>query len=52
MSDHKSVVDIGCFEIQIPSEGFLAGLFISSQASLAKLADWPRGYIISDVQGF
>jgi hypothetical protein len=51
MSDHKSVADTRCFEIQVPSKVFLAGLFISSYALFAKFADQPRGHIISETAG-
>ena len=39
ISDHKSVADARGFEIQIPSDVFLAGLFISPHALFAKFVD-------------
>ena len=51
MSDYKSVTDTCWFEIQIPSEVFLAGLFISPDALFAKFVDQPLGHIIAETAG-
>lgn len=51
MSDHKSVADTRYFKIQIPSEVFLARLFISPYPLFAKFADYPFRYVISKTAG-
>ena len=51
MSDYKGVPDTRCFEIQIPSEVFLAGLFISPHALFAKFPDEPLAHIVTETAG-
>jgi len=51
MPDHKRVADTGRVEIQIPSEVFLARLFISPHSLFAKFPDQPLRQIIAKTAG-
>ena len=51
MSDHKRVVDPGCYEIQVPAKVFLSCFFIGPDALVAQLADYPPGHIIAETTG-